>query len=116
MKSQMKAICLSLGLLVAIGAAQTANYQEGKIVSIKQHEAASTMGHTDAPSKSKTAVYDMAIQSGGKTYNVVYKAHEDLDPSWAEGKTVEVQVQGKTLYLKKSAGQHPAKLSIVSSK
>jgi hypothetical protein len=115
MKVRVSAILVLFCFLATIGFAQDSGYQPGKITSVQKREAASASGHTDAPSASSTAAYDMSVESGGKTYNVVYKTHSDLDPTWKEGKDVEIQVKGKAMYMKVNGGK-PVKLAIVSSK
>jgi hypothetical protein len=116
MKVRVSAMFVLFALMAAAALAQQADYQPGKIASIKKREIASPTGHTDAPTKPSVDVYDVTVESGGKTYNAVYKSHSDLDPTWAEGKDCDVQVKGKTMYLKRSSGKQPAKLTIVSSK
>jgi hypothetical protein len=116
MKVRVSAILTVFLLMVGVGLAQEAAYQPGKIVSIKKREVATPSGGTDAPTMASAAKYDVTVESGGKTYQAVFSAHSDLDPTWAEGKDVDVQVKGKTMYVKRSTGKQPAKLTIISSK
>jgi hypothetical protein len=106
-------VLVSIFLLLAIGFAQ--NYQPGKIVSIAKHEAATTPGHTDAPTKSVVHDYDVTISSGGTVYTAFYHHPGDLEPAWSEGKEVQVYASGKTLKVKTTNGKSE-RLKIVSSK
>ena len=116
MKVRVPTILAVFFLVLGVGLAQEATYQPGKILSIKKREVAPPRGGTDAPTAPSADKYDVTVESGGKTYQAVFSAHSDLDPTWAEGKDVEVQVKGKTLYVKKSAGKHPSRMTIISSK
>lgn len=116
MKSCFSLIAVFLVLLAGISLAQQSGFQPGKIISVQKQQAPSTRGGTDAPSKSSGYTYRMDIETGGKTYTVVYKAHSDIDPTWKEGKDVEAEVKGKTMNVKMPGGKGLAKLSIVSSK
>jgi len=101
-------------LLVVIGSAQT--FETGKIVSITKHEAqAPNKASTDARLKSSTDHYDVVIAVGGTAYTALYHHHGDLEPAWAEGKDVQVQIAGKVMQIKKANGK-TEKLKIVSSK
>jgi len=74
------------------------------------------MAGSDAPTKTPEDVYDVTVETGGKTYQTVYHSHSALDPTWHDGKDVEVQVTGKILYAKvKGKAGNPIKLAIVSS-
>jgi hypothetical protein len=115
MKLRLSAILVLFFLMAGIGLAQQSAYQPGKIVSIQKRESPSPTGGSDAPMKASEKVYDLTIETGGKTYKAVYKAHSDLEPTWSEGKDVEVQVKGKAMYVKRSTDKHPAKLAIVRS-
>jgi hypothetical protein len=116
MKARLSLIAVSILLLAGISLAQQSGYQPGKIISVQKQDAPSARGGTDAPSKSSDHTYHMDIETGGKTYTVVYKGHSDLDPSWKEGKDVEAEVKGKTMSIKMPGGKGLAKLAIVSSK
>lgn len=105
-----------LFLGVSIGLAQQPAYQPGKIVSMNKREHPTPMGGSDAPTKPPEDVYDVTVETGGKTYQTVYHTHSSLDPTWKEGKDVEVQVKGKILYVKvKGKTGSPIKLAMVSS-
>jgi hypothetical protein len=117
MKLRFSAMLILVFLVVGFLFAQEPGYQAGKIVSVTKKDTPSAVhgsAPTNAPLASSTAVYDVVVETGGKTYNTVYKTQSDLDPTWKEGKDVDVQVQGKTLYLKVKG--KPVKLMIVSSK
>ena len=112
MKWHVSATLAVLFLAVGIGLSQEPAYQPGKIVSMHKRERASPMGGTDAATNRPEDTYDVSIETGGKTYETVYHSHSDLDPTWAQGKDVEVQVKGKTMYVKRSTGK-PTKLAIL---
>jgi hypothetical protein len=117
MKRRVSAVLVLIFLFAGFLVAQDAGYQPGKIVSVtKKDTSAVTKGSapTNAPVASSTAVYDIVVDSGGKTYTTVYKTQSDLDPTWKEGKDVEVQVKGKTMLL--NVKGKPVKLAIVSTK
>lgn len=114
MKRAVSSMFVLVFLVISACFAQDSGYQAGKIVSVKQREAQSPTGGTDAPKKSATSVYDVIVETGGKTYTTVYSTHSDLDPTWKEGKDVDVQVKGKTMYVQVKG--KPVKLTIVSSK
>jgi len=117
MKLRVSAILVLCSLIAAGVFAQQSAYQPGKIVSVTKKDTATvTKGTapTNAPVTPSTAVYDVVVDTGGKTYTTVYKTHSDLDPTWKEGKDVDVQVSGKTMYVKVKG--KPVKLTIVSSK
>jgi hypothetical protein len=116
MKVRVSTILAGFFLMVGVGLAQEATYQPGKIISIKKREVATPRGGTDAPTTASAAKYDVTVESGGKTYKAVYNVHSDLDPTWAEGKEMDVQVKGKTMYVKRSPGKQPARMTIISSK
>jgi len=116
MKARLSLIVVSILLVAAIPLAQQSGYQPGKIISVQKQEAPPARGGTDAPSKSSDYTYHMDIETGGKTYTVVYKAHSDLDPTWKEGKDVEAEVKGKTMNVKMPGGKGLVKLAILSSK
>ena len=99
--------------LAVISFAQT--FQTGKIVSISRHPAPASKSGTDAPSKSSTDDYDVVISVGGTNYTSLYQHHGDLEPAWAEGKDIEVQISGKVMNVKKANGK-TEKLKILSSK
>ena len=94
-------------------AADKADYQPGKIVSIQKKSEAAGPNNPDAI-KPSLATYDVVVETGGKQYTCVYQTHEALDPSWAEGKEGEVRVAGKVMYIKKANGK-AERLSIVKS-
>ena len=101
---------------VSIGLAQQPAYQPGKIVSMHMREHPSPMGGSNASANPSEDVYDVTVETGGKTYQTVYHSPLALDPTWHEGKGVEVQVTGKILYAKvKGKAGNPIKLAIVSS-
>ena len=114
---RLVSVTLALFFLgVSIGLAQQPAYQPGKIVSMHMREHPSPVGGSDAPTKPSEDVYDVTVETGGKTYQTVYHSHSALDPTWHEGKDVEVQVTGKILYVKvKGKAGNPIKLAIVSS-
>jgi hypothetical protein len=111
-------VALTLSFLwVSIGLAQQPAYQPGKLVSMQKRQRPSPTGGSDAPTKSTEDVYDVTVETGGKTYQTVYHSYSALDPTWKEGKDVEVQVAGKILYVKVNGkAGNPIKLAIVSSK
>ena len=115
MKARLSLIAVSILLLAGISAAQQSGYQPGKIISVQKQDAP-PRGGVDAPSKSSDYTYHLDIETGGKTYTVVYKAHSDLDPTWKEGKDVEAEVNGKTMNVKMPGGKGLTKLAIVNSK
>jgi multidrug efflux pump subunit AcrA (membrane-fusion protein) len=106
-------IMVSAFLLVAFGFAQA--YATGKILSITKRTAKTAPGHTDAPMKTSVDDYDVTISSSGTVYAAVYHRQGGLDPAWAEGKEVPVQVAGKVLHVKNASGKVET-LKIVSSK
>jgi hypothetical protein len=117
MKRRLSAVMVLILLSVGSLFAQQAGYQPGKIVSVTKRDTGTvTKGTapTNAPVASSTSVYDVVVDSGGKTYTTVYKTQSDLDPTWKEGKDVDVQVKGKTLLV--NVKGKPVKLAIVSSK
>jgi hypothetical protein len=106
-------IIVSAFLLVGFGFAQA--FETGKILSITKHTPKNVVGHTDAPLKASVDDYDVTISSGGTVYTTVYHHHGGLDPAWAEGKEVSVQVAGKVLHVKNASGKAET-LRIVSRK
>ena len=117
MKRRYFSFLMFFVLIAGVCLAQEAGYQPGKVVSIHKRDTTPAKTSTDAPTKPSKSIYDISIESAGKTYAVVYKAQNDLDPTWAaEGKDVEVQVNGKTMNLKRGSGRQPVKLAIVSTK
>ena len=69
---RLVSVTLALFFLgVSIGLAQQPAYQPGKIVSMHKREHPSPMGGSDAPTKPPEDVYDVTVETGGKTYQSV---------------------------------------------
>ena len=116
MKSRISPTLILIVLVGGFLFAQESPYQPGKIVSVNKKETGTvTQGSTptNAPLASSTAVYDVVVETGGKTYNTLYKTQSDLDPSWKKGKDIDVQLNGKTMYVKVKG--KPIKLMVVST-
>jgi len=114
---------LSILVLSVVCGAQAANYQNGKIVSVHQLKADAQAAQqpqarsesTDAPLKNDVKKYEIVVETGGTSYTCHYLAPSDLDPGWANGKSVQVRVEGNVVHIKNANGKDE-KLSIVSSK
>ena len=122
----MKRTVISSLLLVVVlsllSVAQGPDYQRGKIVSIHKLQSNSqpdsqsdAVGQSDAPLKVDAVKYEIVIDAGGTSYTCEYLAQSDLDPSWAEGKQVQVRVKEHMVYIKTASGKDEG-LLIVSSK
>jgi len=112
---------LSILVLSVMGGAQATNYQNGKIVSVHQLQADAQAAQqprsesTDAPLKNDVKKYEIVVETGGTSYTCHYLAPSDLDPGWANGKSVQVRVEDNVVHIKNANGKDE-KLSIVSSK
>jgi len=122
MKRTVISTLLSVVVLSLLSVAQGSDYHRGKIVSVHKLQFNSqpdsqsdSVGQSDAPLKGVVAKYEIVIDAGGTSYTCEYLAQSDLDPSWAEGKEVQVRVKEHMVYIKTASGKDEG-LLIVSSK
>lgn len=108
------AVFLCLTLLTSVSLAAAHEYQTGKIVKVAEQESNAPSGGTDAPLKAEVATYRISIQLGNKVYVCQYKASQERDLSWMNGKDVRARVSGKTMYVKTVTGKE-AKGHILST-
>jgi hypothetical protein len=122
MKHTVISTLLSVVVLSLLCVAQGSDYRRGKIVSVHKLQSnsqpdsqADSVGQTDAPLKREAVKYEIVIDAGGSSYTCEYLAQSDLDPSWAEGKEVQVRVKERMVYIKTASGKDEG-LLIVSTK
>jgi hypothetical protein len=98
--------------------ANDTDFQAGKIVAVEKVSSTggqATTGGTDAPSTPQVDRYNLSIQVGDTIYVCRARIQPESSFSWTQGKEVNVKVNGKTMYVRRSTGK-VEKLSILSSK
>jgi hypothetical protein len=88
-------------------------YQEGKVLSVDHMPSLAPSGGTDAPVAQSRDRYDISVQVGDTVYKVRYNVQAGEDVSWITGKTGQVRIKGKTMFVKRLNGTE-AKASILS--
>ena len=104
---------LCLTLLAVVSSAAEHEYQSGKVVKVEKQGSNVSPGGTDAPVKAEVATYRISIQLRDKVYVCRYKADQEDDLSWTNGKDFQARFSGKTMYVKKVTGKE-TKASILS--
>ena len=91
-------LCFSM-----VAQAQGVQYEQGEILSVTKLEHSSSSG-TDAPLAAPRDRYDITIQIGETVYRCRYNAMQDQDLSWLKGKTGQVRVKGKAIFVRRANG------------
>ena len=77
----------------------------GKVVKIERQTTTQSGGSTtDQPLQSNVASYKIVINVDDTNYTCAFQRVQSADPTWLEGREIQVRVEGKTMYAKRANG------------